>query len=95
MFNVQCGAFLTSYNSYDSYNSYQFLKNNMLEAKNLNISKKGETLVAGLSFVVDNGQMMCVSGSSAATTALLCSLMGKPHSLSSAVSPTVPLLLSA
>lgn len=48
----------------------------MLEAKNLNISKKGETLVAGLSFVVDNGQMMCVSGSSAATTALLCSLMG-------------------
>lgn len=32
--------------------------------------------MAGLSFVVDNGQMMCVSGSSAATSALLCSLVG-------------------
>lgn len=48
----------------------------MLEAKNLNIERKGETFVASLSFVVDNGQMMCVSGNTDATSALLRSLVG-------------------
>lgn len=48
----------------------------MLEAKNLNIERKGETLVSALSFVVDNGQMMCVSGNADAAGALLRSLVG-------------------
>lgn len=48
----------------------------MLEAKNIQINQNGAPLVSALSFIVDNGQMLCLTGNGETAATIIRALMG-------------------